>query len=159
VLQCSRCGTQFFRPENQVDNELAEDASPPDMARAVREEELDGLRIRQISTLRRAVYRTRSYFVIAGGACFVTAIQLATMIYHRAAQTRLRMPLSDGMLLAGYVLLMLAALGGAFYFERRIVALTRELRKPTLENPENTPDFSPLSDGTQHVQNLENLRE
>ena len=81
------------------------------------------------------------------------------MIYHRAAQTRLHMSTSAAATLAGYVLFLLTALCGVFYFERRIIKLTRELRKPLIENPLNAPDFSPLSNGSQHVENLKNLAE
>jgi hypothetical protein len=156
VLQCSECRAQFFKPETASEEEstaepLRDSPEPPN------DDELDGLRIRQIAALRRATFRTRSYYLIAAAACLVTAIQLAIMIYHRAAETRLRMTTPAAAAFAGYVLFLFAALCGVFYFERRIIQLTRELRKPLIENPLDAPDFSTLSDGSQHVKNLKEM--
>ena len=38
---------------------------------------------------------------------------------------------------------------------RQAVELTRELRMPVLPQPARPPDFSTLSDGSQHARNLE----
>jgi hypothetical protein len=158
IHQCSHCGAQFFRPETTTEEEATEGPSQ-ESPEPRHEKELDGLRIRQISALRRATFRTRSYYFIAAAACLVTAIQLAIMIYHRAAETRLRMPPSAAVIFAGYILFLLASLCGVFYFERKIVELTHELRKSLIETPLDVPDFSPLSDGSHHVKNLKDLVE
>jgi hypothetical protein len=44
-----------------------------------REDELDGVRIRQLAALRRGAYRARSYAIIGSVACFVVVVQLVLM--------------------------------------------------------------------------------
>lgn len=115
-----------------------------------REHELDGLRIRQLSALRRSAYRTRSFAIIVAVACLVVGIQLAIKAF-RAESAWFRV-LSAA--------LAVFALFGAVHFTRRIAALQRELRTPPPMPPEppGGPDFSTLSDGSQQWKNLEDIR-
>ena len=114
--------------------------------------ELDGVRIKQLAALRRATYRSRSYAIIAAAACAVTIGQLGWMIFRQ-----LRGRLLDRWL-ALESLLLLAAAYGLWAFARRVAALNRELqRTPASEPPRPAPDFSALSNGSQQWKNLENV--
>jgi len=126
---------------------------PHEQLSAEVEAELSGLRIRQISTLRRAAIRSRSYCIIGAAVCAVGAIQLVVMMVKLA-------PFHDARhwaMMAGEALLALGALWGCFELMRRGWALHRELQKTMLEEPTQPPDFSTLSDGSQQVQALEQM--
>jgi hypothetical protein len=135
---CPHCNLEFSLPQ------------PP--ALDDRASELDGLRIRQLATLRRTTYRSRSYAIIAAGACAVLAAQLLFMTVRQvlgsgwSARTVL------------YVLVALLAVWGAWFFIGRVIALHREARRSPLADPETPPDFSTLSDGSQRIKNLEEIR-
>jgi hypothetical protein len=116
-------------------------------------DELDGLRIRQLSALRRGAYRARSYALIGVGACAVTGIQLLIMtVTHVRAR-------GWGMYPTGYVLGACVAVMLASHFGRRVMELHREIKTPAPLPPAPAePDFSRLSDGSQQWKNLEDIR-
>ena len=116
-------------------------------------EELDGLRIRQVATLRRGTARARSYLLIGVIVSTVACVKLVLMtIDHVRAGGWGLTPL--GYLLFVAVLLMLAS-----YFGRRAMELHRELQVPAPLPPvQGEPDFSTLSDGSQHWKNLNEIR-
>src|SRR4051812_8263704 len=64
LLVCPSCGNQFFVGATDDDDVPAEQASAP--APAPADDELDGLRIRQLSAVRRSAFRARSYLLIGG---------------------------------------------------------------------------------------------
>ncbi len=142
-------------------------------------DELDGLRIRQLAALRRGAYRVRSYMIVGAGGCAVAAVQLVwmTVASHRAAAS------------LGYILMAIVAAFGCSYFVRRIRAISKELDHSRLDAhamrcvqcgydvrglssgscpecgaplpappPPAEPDFSTLSDGSQQWKNLEDIR-
>jgi hypothetical protein len=154
VLVCPACGAQFFRPAASGP-QATEEPHQLDYGAAARqgpmEAELNGSRIRQLSALRRGAYRSRSYCIVAASVLIVAAVKLATMtvryLRHAGWQTR---PI-------GYVFAIIAAAIGAGFFLHRIVELNRELRRPSLPEPTAPPDFSTLSDGSQHWKNLEEM--
>ena len=115
-----------------------------------REHELDGLRIRQLSSLRRGAYRTRSIAIIVAVACLVAAVQLAVKAFTGVWATYRA--------ISGA--LAVFAFFAAVHFMRRVAALQRELRTPPPMPPEppGGPDFSTLSDGSQQWKNLEDIR-
>jgi hypothetical protein len=115
------------------------------------DDELNGMRIRQLAALRRAAYRTRSYCVIAFGACAVTAVQLIVNAIHRLDGHQ---PLLRPILyLCGSVVLLAAAA----YFCHLTLRFHREAKISPPAPPAHPPDFSKLSDGSQRVRNLERL--
>ena len=118
------------------------------------EDELDGLRIRQLAALRRGAYRARSYALIGAVASVVVAIQLVLMT---VAYVRAR---GWGLYPIGYVQAACVAALLGVYFGRRALALHREIQTPARLPPEppEGPDFSTLSDGSQQWKNLEDIR-
>ena len=115
--------------------------------------ELSGLRIRQVTSLRRGAFRSRSYCIIGAAACLVCAIQLVVMMVKLARFHDAR----HWAMIGGEALLALSAVWGCLALTRRAIAFHRELQKPMLEDPTTPPDFSTLSDGSQQVQALEQM--
>jgi hypothetical protein len=141
------------RQDEQAEQPLETDVEPPPPPPPPnddREHELDGLRIRQLSALRRSAYRTRSFAIIVAVACLVVAIQLTVNAFAAAAATYRAL----------FAALAVLALFGAIHFARRVAALQRELRTPPSMPPvpPGGPDFSTLSDGSQQWKNLEDIR-
>jgi hypothetical protein len=101
---------------------------------------------------RRTAIRTRTYFVAGAVACVTGAIELVIMTVTevRAGGWHVRQ--------AGFVLAGVVGVWGAVYFFRRAAYWGRESRAVTMPEPETPPDFSTLSDGSQHAKNLENLQ-
>ncbi len=124
---------------------------PRQSGRVLKEDELSALRIRQLSALRRGAYRTRSYWIIAACALFVVSIKLVAMtirhVRHFGWQPR---PI-------GYLIAMAAALIAAGHFVARIIELNHEVSQSALTEPDEEPDFSTLSDGSQQWKNLEQM--
>jgi hypothetical protein len=127
---------------------------PPGEGVDDRDDELDGVRIRQLAAVRRGAFRARSYSLIAAVACLVVSIQLVMMT---ADAVRAR---GWGLLTVGYVQFAVLALLAAAHFGRRVRALSRELRAPPPlpPIPPGGPDFSTLSDGSQQWKNLDDIR-
>jgi hypothetical protein len=148
-IQCPGCGAALARP-GPLDYALP---ATPDDRQGDFAEELDGLRIRQVATLRRGAARARSYLVIGAAVSVVAAVKLVSMAveYVRAN--------GWGPSPVGYLMFAAAALLLAGYFGRRALEAHRELKTPPPLPPQPAePDFSTLSDGSQRWKNLEDLR-
>lgn len=102
-VACPICGNEMEIPAAEVDLE--------------RGDELDGNRIRQLTTMRRANNRAQSYCIIAALACAVTAIQLiwmaARLVQHGAGSASAAL----------YVLLAIACLAGVKVFLTKAAGL------------------------------------
>ncbi len=110
-------------------------------------------RIRQIIRLRRSIIRTRGWCITAAIACLVLAVQ--QIIWPIAALANAQWnPQQTSRLL--FAIILLAA---AVFLSRRIVRLSSELRRRSLTDPTTPPDFSSLSDGSQHARDLEKLND
>ena len=119
-----------------------------------RNDELDGLRIRQLAALKRGAYRARSFAIIGAVTCFVVAVKLALMtVNHVQARGWGPWPI-------GFALFSLVALMAGSHFSRRALDVHREINTPAPlpPTPEGGPDFSTLSDGSQQWKNLEDIR-
>ncbi|HEX4124101.1 MAG TPA: hypothetical protein VHY37_05185 [Tepidisphaeraceae bacterium] len=148
---CPYCNAQFS-PEDQ-DAEAA-DALAHAHDEARREAELSALRIRAVATERRAVVRTRSYWIILLLALCIASVKLfmmASSLFGESHSKHWMEPLA-------YVLAAVVCLSAAPWPIWKIRALNAELRKPMLEEPTTPPDFSTLSDGSQRWKNLEQLK-
>jgi len=117
------------------------------------DDQLSALRIKQIATLRRAAYRSRSHAVVACAACAVVAVQLVwnTISDLRGGAFSIKS--------AGYGLFALAGIYGAVHFFGRARAYHRMARQTALHEPAEPPDLSSLSDGSQRWKNLEQVED
>jgi hypothetical protein len=121
---------------------------------ASHENELNGLRIRQYTALRRGAFRARSYAMIAAVASgFAGVLLLLIAIAHTAARRGI------GAIPIGCALGSCAAIALALHFGRRVRELSREIATPAPlpPTPPGGPDFSTLSDGSQRWKNLEDI--
>lgn len=152
LLECPACEERFLIPAEDGSTELPTDPEPSEEERDARaESELNALRMRHIVVARRTAIRSRTYAILGAGACIMGAIKLGIMTWHetRAAGWTLR-PVS-------FVLFAVVACLGALYFLGRAAYWQRESRAHKIPDPDTPPDFSTLSDGSQHARNLENL--
>jgi hypothetical protein len=118
---------------------------------AERSQDLSTRRVRDLSSARRALLRIRSWCVVATGSFTVAAVQLGLLVQSHLRHTGwFWKP-------AVYALLLPGAIYGAVHFARRAAAVNRELRRPTLPEPEAPPDFSTLGDGGQPWKKLEEM--
>lgn len=131
---------------------MSDDPEPPAPQESDRADELDGLRIRQLATLRRAAYRSRSHAIVAMLVCAAAVVQAGFLL----VQHLLRIGFDARLLL--YAAFILAGAYGALFFYRRALALHREATQSHLDNPTTPPDFSTLSDGSQRWKNLEEIQ-
>ena len=149
-MRCPHCGGQFaiiLDEPAEVDYESRE----ADLR--AREAELDGMRIRQLSNARRALIRLRTYVFIGGVLGAVGGVQLII----KTAQ-RVRHEHAWDLRTVGFIAFTGVCFMIAVYFLNRMVEMNRELRRPLLEEPTTPPDFSMLSDGSQHARDLEDIR-
>jgi hypothetical protein len=123
----------------------------PQWSDAGSSDELDASRIQKIAKLRRAAIRSRSYCIIALIFCVVAALQLIYAAIHRyksgvGGLTTFSFFIDAAAFLfaAGYC----AVLAGRFH---------REARLPPPALPDQPPDFSKLSDGSQRARNLDQI--
>lgn len=148
-VRCRRCSQEFvFGALSQESAQLELNSLQPGHPK---DDELDGSRIRQIASLRRAAYRSRSYCVIATGGCIVGAAELlydAAPLFHAG-----RGIVQPVLYLLGGVALL--GLGG--YFARWVMVFHRESKAVPANELLAPPDFSNLNDGRQIAKNLENL--
>ncbi|CAN5474827.1 hypothetical protein BH09PLA1_BH09PLA1_05930 [soil metagenome] len=144
IAACPLCHEDVTIPAAPEANDA--DFSPGESER----DELDANRIQQRSTLRRALYRSRSYAIIASIVCVVAVAQLAQFAY-RAIQAKTLI------WAVGYILAMLVGVVGAIFFYRRAIAFHQEARRSESSEPHVPPDFSTLGDGSQQWQNLHDV--
>lgn len=146
LVRCSACGRETFLAEDADDDEEVPLENPTH-----REDELDGMRIRQLSTARQAAYRARSYAVIAA---VVAAVAAGDLIYY----AWMRMHVGDwGLWTITYLAIAIVCIGLAILFLKRAADLHREAQTSPLTNPASAPDFSQLSDGTDQWKKLEEV--
>ena len=152
ILTCPRCGTEFFPPvleyQYPIDAADSDQEGDPDDAD---QEELSSLRIRQIAALRRGAYRSRSYCMIGAAALLATTIELIIMTVQRVRAA------GWSWLPTLYAAAAALSFLGAWRLVVKIRSLSQEVRHTLLNEPTEPPDFTPLSDGSQHVKNLEEL--
>lgn len=111
------------------------------------------MRIRQVSTLRRAAIRGRTYLQIGGIVCGTGGVQLGLKAMQRVEHERVWDARTFAFIAFAVVCIMLA-----FFFFKRAIETGRELKRPMLDEPTTPPDFSTLSDGSQHARDLEEIR-
>ena len=157
LVECGNCGTHFVIPSDQGSVDPPEDFGPSDEEKnANAANELSSLRMRHIIVTRRAAIRSRTYCIVGAALCLMGAVKLVMMIV-----TDVKIA-GWHLLHYGYAICVAASVLGAGILAKRAAWWQRESRAP-LFPPDNAtssdqpPDFSTLSDGSQHARNLENL--
>ena len=147
-IHCPWCGNQFAVASS-------EDADSEDESREVDESEisLDGMRIHQLTSLRRGAIRARTYLHIGWVLCATGGVQLTLKAVQRVRYERVWDARTFAFGIFSVVCFMIS-----LYFLKRALEIGRELKKPLLDEPGTPPDFSTLSDGSQHARNLEDIR-
>ena len=147
-IACRHCGTLTVVPAAAGEIGSVADSPPADD----REDELSGLRIRQLAAARRAAYRSRSHCVVGALVCVVAVVQLTW--------NGVRSLLASGFGARPIVYLLVAgiAVRGAVFFFRKAMELDREAKRSDLPAATGEPDFTPLSDGSQQWKNLDEVR-
>jgi hypothetical protein len=154
TVTCPQCGQEVV-VDSQADVRLADMApecqsETPPPSDDSDEADLSGLKIRQISDLRRGAHRSRSWLIIGAVACLVGAAQLIYFAIHNHGLGMRAAALED-------TLFVVLALAFCVYFLRRAREMNREISNSKLEEPTTPPDFSSLRDGSQRWKNLEDL--
>jgi hypothetical protein len=155
ILQCPQCGTQFFRPVAEDAQEKPQAATEP----ADNEADLNEVRIRQLSALRRTAYRTRSYYIVGVVGCLGLMVKLIQAACE-TVKTQHRWTAVNTL----SALFALASLAGAIHFLGRVIKIQREINadiaareQQEREAASHEPDLSSLSDGSQRAQNLHRM--
>lgn len=156
LVACPHCAAEFLLPASDGSTELPEDREACEAAERDaelrHEAELSAARIRALAVARRAAYRQQSYFVVAAVVNAVAVVQLAI---NTARRVRLE---GWGWKPTSYVLFAALAIWGLTYFARRATGMRRETQRRGDQVPAAEPDFSTLSDGSQHWKNLDQMR-
>ena len=137
---CPFCGQLAI-----IDDQEPHLSHPPDPANPA---ELNSLRLRQIITERRGMIRTRTYLLAGTVACVVVAVQsIITAIQ------------SGGWAAAAELGLALILLAFAWRLGIQTRQVHRRFAQALQHDPARQPDFTSLSDGSQHRRNLEELND
>ncbi len=151
LTYCPACGADLEAVRAEADFQR-EQALRIEVERRQRDQQLNEVRIKQVLTERRSLFRTRSYFVVLGTAALVIAIQIAIYSVYRLQHGGFSFRV--GAYIAAFLPLLLLMR----FCWRKIRQYNLELATPLLPEPAADPDFSTLSDGTQRLDSAaENL--
>jgi hypothetical protein len=148
--RCPDCGEAF----------VVDDEADSAVDKSVKDAELSSLHILQLARQRRSLIRSRSYMLILTIACLVMAVQLVVSMlrlglnhdnWQPGGGTRSIMFMS---LLAAWFVISLILVR---WFGRKASELKKQIFHSDLSEPATPPDYSSLSDGSQHVRALEQM--
>jgi len=166
LVECPACGAQFFAATDPDDIEAdARAEAEAEAARDRREAELSDLHVRQISTLRRSMIRTRSYFITGAWVCAGAALQLGwwagLKIREFAADKAAgaRVGLAEYFMPVTQIACLIAAVFGIRYFVRRAREVAIEMEATVMKDPETPPDLSTLGGGIEPWRGLDQMHE
>lgn len=135
--------------EDEADRD-AQAAAELEARLQVERDHLNERHIKAIVAEKRALIRNRTYMLVLGFACVVTAGQLGWFsVDEFRAQHWPRV--------AAYAVIVIGLLLASVRFFRKAHGYQVESQKTILPEPDTEPDFSTLSDGSQFVKNLENI--
>jgi len=152
LLHCPACGEHFVIAAIDGSTDVPEEGAVREEEKDAREvAELDSLRMRHLVVTRRTAMRSRTYNILGAATCLMAAAKLVVMTVKevRIEGWHLRA--------VSYVLFAIVAVWPIPYLLRRAAHWARESRGVKMPDPETPPDFSELSDGSQHAKNLEDL--
>lgn len=127
---------------------IADDEPPP---QANRDEEIEAVAIRRIVQERRALLRTRGYYLVLTWACIAVAAQMIWMMVHALIVGGWQ----NWQVIYPAAALFLVMLARDMWV--RAQKLGAQVRASSLTQPTAPPDFTQLSDGSQKWKDLENL--
>ncbi len=177
LVECGNCGAHFIIPSDQGSVDPPEYFGPSDEEKnANAASELNSLRMRHIIVTRRSAIRSRTYCIVGAASCLMGTVKLIMMIVTDVKTAGWHLPQY------AYAIFVAASLYGAGFLARRAAYWQRESRAPLFPQDkcpqcggdlrgatqicpkcgepvphDQPPDFSTLSDGSQHARNLENL--
>lgn len=106
---------------------------------------LDDVRVKQVLTERRSLFRMRSYFVALAVTAAVAAGQLGIWAFARITRGGL------DLFVVGYLVAIAGLVAAAIFAVGRVRRYTAELAIPVQRDPIEPPDFSTLSDGSHRL--------
>ncbi len=153
TFRCPYCNAPFFM---EGDEPITLDEDDPERLELERRkaEELDGLRIRQLSQLRRSEYRQRSYAVTGLIACFILIGQAIWMANAHIAERGWELKV------VGYIVFALMAVILGYWLTKVVKQLSARIAEhpSTLPDPSREPDFTLLSDGSNRWEKLNDVQ-
>jgi len=137
---CNKCGASLICETKSASADQVAEVEPP-LAE----------RIGRYSRLRRSLIRTSSYYLIAAIGASVGFLQVLWLSIR---------PLTEGdwLILSAYYAVAILLLRLSSLFWRKYRNIAKELSRARADELSLPPDFSQLSDGSQHVRNLERLK-
>jgi len=166
LVECPSCGAQFFAATDAGDIEAqARAEAEAEAAQGRREAELSELRVRQISTLRRSMIRTRSYFLTGAWGCVFAAVELAWLAglklqeFSADREAGMHVGVGNYFLPILEIGCLIAAVFGSRHFFGRARKAALELEATVMKDPETPPDLSTLGGGIEPWRGLEQMHE
>lgn len=154
-FRCPYCNMAFVveGDEEEPSGDPEGDAERLELERR-RAEELDGLKIRQLSVLRRAEYRQRSYVITGLAACAIAVGQSIWMAHVHVSER------GWGPRVFGFLTVTLIAVVLSVWlwrlFKRQTAMIAEHHAADT--TPTREPDFSTLSDGQDRWERLNEVK-
>ncbi|QOV88471.1 hypothetical protein [Humisphaera borealis] len=147
LIACPACGYQssYASDVSDADRELA---LRMEVEQRTREAHLNDIRVKQILTERRSLFRMRSYFVALAVTAAVAAGQLGIWSYGRLMRGGV------DLFVIGYLAAILGLAVAAAVCMRQIRRYNAELATPMQTEDLPSPDFSTLSDGSQRLNSV-----
>ncbi len=151
LVRCPYCNTDFFAADEHIHSAVVDDTPQP--ADVDREFEINRVRIRQYAALRRGAIRARSWWVVTQWTCLFTVVDILGQIFiylttwHRWGWAPT----------IGAAVLPAAGVLG-FHARRHAKTLELEIKTSALADPQQPPDFSTLSDGSDFLTRFDRIR-
>lgn len=138
---CPHCGQMLV-----LDDEPAREAVAPAVA-----DELEEVKIKRVVRDRRAMLRTRGYYLALMVGAWVGGAQAIWSAWGQRSS-------GQGLMLIAYAMIALACVLLGWEMWRRAREMSARLSAMKMPEPQKPPDFTGLSDGSQHVRNLEQMQ-
>ncbi len=152
LVRCPYCNTDFFASAEQSHLAVVDDTSP-EQTELDRQDAFDKNRIRNYAALRMSAIRSRSWWLIGYWAALLLMLDmLGRIVLHLWYMHRWGWSPTFNLLI-GSLEWAFARMAG-----RRAASFKREIEQSAVPEPTTPPDFSTLSDGTDHWKHLENVR-
>jgi len=165
LVECPACAQVFAATDPSDIEAEARAEAEAEAARGRREAELNELHVRQISTLRRSMIRSRSYFVTGAWACVFATVEFAWLAGLKFRELQIdkvagfHVGILDYFLPIIEIACLISAVFGSRYFFRRAKQATQELEATVMKDPETPPDLSTLGGGIEQWRGLEQMHE